>query len=178
MTDFDNTVMCWFVMCDLASHNAKMPAYKYLADQGFEVFTPLHQVLKTQNGRRIRVTVPVIRDLLFVHSTKEIIDTVVSKSLHYRFKRGSYLVPIIVNNSDMERFIAAISSSKETKYYLPGEITPNMYGRKVRIIGGELNNYEGHLLSIQGSGKKRFIVEIPGFLSASVVVEKDYIEFI
>ena len=50
-----------------------------------------------------------------------------------------------------------------------------MIGKKVKIIGGPLNGYEGNLLFIRGSRKKRLIVEIPGFLTAAVEVDPEFI---
>ena len=47
----------------------------------------------------------------------------------------------------MTRFIRAVSSSENPKYFLPGEVTEAMCGRAVRIICGPLNGYEGNLLT-------------------------------
>lgn len=53
-----------------------------------------------------------------------------------------------------------------------------MYGRKVRIMGGMLDHYEGRLLSVKGMRKRRLIVELPGLITAAVEVEPDYIQII
>ena len=42
----------WFVMRDLKRPNAKLPAYKRLAEIGFEVFTPMRWHIATRGGKR------------------------------------------------------------------------------------------------------------------------------
>lgn len=61
---------------------------------------------------------------------------------------------------------------------MPGELTSEMYNKKIRIIGGKLNGYEGNLLTVRGSKTKRLLVELPGLLAAGVEVSPEYIIFI
>ncbi|MDC1767468.1 MULTISPECIES: UpxY family transcription antiterminator [Bacteroides] len=173
--------MSWFVMRDLKRRNSKLPAYKLLSNEHFEVFTPMKWEICIKRGKRVREEIPFIQDLLFVHSTKEKLDSIVDKTetLQYRYLRGgTYCNPMTVPDGDMERFMNAVSSTGTPRYYLPGELTPSMYGRKVRIIGGPLNNYEGHLLSIRGSKVKRLLVELPNFFSAGIEVKPEFIEIL
>jgi hypothetical protein len=51
-----------------------------------------------------------------------------------------------------------------------------MYGRKIRIVGGPLNGYEGSLLTTRGSKVKRLLVELKGFLAVGVEVDPEYIQ--
>ena len=53
-----------------------------------------------------------------------------------------------------------------------------MLKRKIRIIGGPLDNYEGFLLTVRGSKVKRLLIELPTFLAASVEVEPEFIQLI
>ena len=78
----------------------------------------------------------------------------------------------------MERFIRAVHASALPKYYLPEEITPEMYNRPIRIVGGLLDGYEGTLLTTRGSKVKRLLVEIPHLLAVGVEVDLDYIQLI
>lgn len=172
---------CWFVMRDLKRSNAKLPAYKQLELLGMEVFTPLKWRLTTKNGKRVRELVPCIQDLLFVYDTRIHLDDIVSKigTLQYRFQKGGkYCDPMIVPDADMERFVKAVRDDDKTRYYLPEELTPSMYGRKIRIIGGPLEGYEGCLLKVKGARIKRLLVELPMWLTAAVEVEPEYIQLI
>ena len=171
----------WYVMRDLKRANAKLPAYMMLGDMEFEVFVPMKWQLISKHGKHIRKQVPFLRDLLFVHSTREKLDPVVAKidTLQYRYVRGGkYCDPMKVGNKEMQRFIQAVSWSENPVYYLPGEIPTTMYGRKVRIIGGELDGHEGTLLKVRGLHKKRILVELPHLLSASVDLEPEFVKFV
>lgn len=167
-------------MRDLKRTNAKNPAYEMLKDRKFEVFTPMKWHIVTRKGERVREQIPVIQDLLFVHSNRPALDPIVGKTatLQYRFLRNTWRDPMTVRDADMMRFIHAVNSSESIKYYMPGELTPEMYNKKIRIIGGELDGYEGSLLTVRGSKTKRLLVELPGLLAAGVEVSPEYITFI
>lgn len=171
----------WFVMRDLKRVNAVLPAYKLLSDLHFEVFTPMKWELKVEKGKRIHKEVPVIQDLLFVHAENNILDPVVkrNKTLQYRYvKGGAYCEPMTVREEDMRRFMKAVGSSDNPVYYRPEELTTAMCGRKIRIIGGPLDNFEGSLLTVRGSKVKRLLVELPDLLAVGVEVNPEYIQLI
>ena len=171
----------WFVMRDLKRPNAKLPAYLQLSGLDIEVFTPMKWALLSHDGKSERRLVPFMPDLLFVHSVRAVLDPIVRKTptLQYRyFKGGAYCEPMVVPGNDMSRFITAVSASKDPTYYMPGELTPDMCGRQVRIIGGALNGYEGVLLKVRGSRIRRLLVDLPNFLTAGIEVEPEYIQFV
>lgn len=170
----------WFVMRDLKRGNAKNPAYKMLQYLKFEVFTPMKWHVVTRNGEKIREEIPVMPDLLFVHSNREDLDPIVEKTetLQYRFLHKTWREPMTVREFDMGRFIHAVNSSESAKYYLPDELASEMYNKKIRIIGGNLDGYEGKLLTVRGSKTKRLLVELPGVLAAGVEVSPKYITFV
>jgi len=173
--------MQWFVMRDLKRPNALRPAYLELSEAGFEVFTPMRHVLKVCRGVRQRAEVPFINDLLFVHSTRSALDPIVATTptLQYRFARGAAAnTPIVVRDTDMDQFIAAVKTVKNPAFYSPSEITPAMHKKKIRIVGGQLDGYEGILLTVRGSKVKKLLIEIPGFIAAAIEVEPQYIQFI
>ena len=103
----------------------------------------------------------------------------VRKSLSCRtYVRGGYRIPMTVRDADMQRFIHAVESSESPRYYTPDEISSDMIGRKVRIIGGFLDGYEGYLQKLQGSRIRRLFIGLPNLLTASVEVQPEYILFL
>ena len=170
----------WYVMRDLRRSNARTTAYSLLEEAGLEVFTPREWRVSTKNGRRIREYVCVMPDLLFVRASREELDPHLERipALQYRYLRGGYRQPMVVPDADMERFIRVVGHSEEPRYYLPEEITDAMRSRRIRIVGGPLDGYEGLLLSVRGSKVKRLMVELPGFLTVAVEVSPEMIEII
>ncbi len=167
----------WFALRDFTRPNAKLPAYKLLAQNGLEVFTPMKEQLRVHAGKRTRDNVPILHDLLFVHGVREDLDPIISKTetLQYRYRKGFQRTPIIIDEAEMQRFIVAVQNSDQVKYFLPGELTPDMCGRQVRIEGGPLDQYSGKLLKLRGSRKKYLVVELSGLLYAGVRVSPEYI---
>ncbi len=170
----------WYAMRDLKRANAKEPAYKLFESKKKEVFTPMIWKLVTVKGKKTRSEVPFMPDLLFVHDSRQNLDPIVNdtETLQYRYVKGGYRVPMVVPDAEMERFIHAVKSSKEPKFFQPAEITPHLFGRRIRIVSGKLDSYEGYLLTTRGSKVKRLLVELKGFLAAGVEVNPEYIELL
>lgn len=172
----------WFVLRDLSRYNARMPGYKLLEKERIRYFMPMYYVIRKKDGRNTRVQEPAVRGMVFAYSSKEILDplTRMHQTLQFRYVYGHTVRdPMTVPRKDMERFIHAVDSSySEPLYYSMEEITPDKYGREVRIVGGELDGYTGRLLRMRGSRVKRLIVELPGFFAAGVEVRPEYIRFI
>lgn len=172
----------WFVLRDLKRANAKTPAYKLLPELGFETFTPMQWVMKDNpNGGKTRKYLPFIPSLVFAKSVKTDLDPIIEKTetLQYRFVKGApQNTPMIVPRDDMERFIKAVTANDSCIYYTPDEITPDMIGKRVRIVGGALDGTEGNLVKKRGSKKKRLILQLRDTLIASIEVEPDYIQFV
>lgn len=172
----DDTLVQWFVMRDLKRPNARVLAYKFLEGMGMEVFTPLKRHYLGA-GRGWRES-PLVHGLLFVHGTRAGLDPIVeaTPTLQYRYQPGRRQEPMVVPEADMERFVHAVKSAASPRYYLPEEVTPKMYGRRVRVVGGPLDGYEGFLLTARGSRTRRLLVSLPDFFAAGVEVNPDYIQ--
>lgn len=175
MTDSD---ILWFVMRDLTHYHSKSPAYKMLDGLKIENFTPKVQKLVVRGGKRERIEVPFIHDLVFVHDSRLNIDPIVEKvpTFQYRFLKGR--LPMTVRDKEMEQFKKAVETSEFPQFYRPQEVTPDMRKRKIRIIGGNLDGYEGTLVTVRGSKVKRLLVELPTLIAAAIEVETEYIQFL
>lgn len=168
----------WYVLRDFSQGVRDFACLRF-ERAGFRVFTPMAWRLAGRGGER--VLAPFVRDLFFAYSTRSRLDEAVSRSpeVTYRYVRGGYLRAMTVPSAEMERFILAARSAADPVYYRAGEVTPEMYGRRVRIHGGRLDGYEGSLLE-SGGGRdgKWLLVELPGFFSVGVRVQPRYVTFV
>lgn len=182
MTDSKTVAMTgakWYALRDFKRPNAIQHAWEMFRDKKMNVFTPKKWVLVTVKGKRIRKEVAFIPDLLFVHETRAVLDPIIetTATLQYRFRKyGAQNEPIVVPDADMDRFIQAVKTDKNPIYYKPSELTSDMIGKTIVVNGGPLNGYEGELLKIRGSKKRRLIVKIKDFLAAAVEVNTDYVQ--
>ena len=83
-------------------------------------------------------------------------------TLQYRWLCNTWREPMVVADTDMERFIRAVDATESPGITCRKKLPPVMYGRKIRIEGGPLNGYEGRLLTTRGSKVKRLLVELEG----------------
>ena len=176
---------CWYVLRDLARPNAKNPAYKQLQaipEMKDCVFVPLKQHVFTEFGKRVVRYVPYMPDLVFVHKSREELDPIVSKIglLQYRYVRGGKQFEAMrVRHQDFEAFRNAVEGSDNVEYYSYDEVSPRLYGKQIRIIGGRLNGLQGRLMNKRGSKTKRLLIDLQECnLSAAILVETEYIQII
>ena len=176
---------CWYVLRDLARPNAKNPAYKQLQaipEMKDCVFVPLKQHVFTEFGKRVVRYVPYMPDLVFVHKTREELDPIVSKIglLQYRYVRGGKQFEAMrVRHTDFEAFRNAVEGTDNVEYSSYDEVSPRLYGKQIRIIGGRLNGVTGRLMSKRGSKTKRLLIDLQECnLSAAILVETEYIQII
>lgn len=176
-SQWDDDVVQWYVLRFLYRDQPKVRAR--LEEDGIETFSPVKQVIRIINGKRVPRWELAIWDLLFVHAPKKVIDPYVREyaNLQFRFKSGGRKgTPLVVPEKQMNDFMTAVKTSrKQPLYFAPDEIDVAK-GTRVRMIGGMLDGYEGILLKVSGSRKKRLIIEVPGTLFAAVEVETDLIE--
>ncbi|MDD6827450.1 MAG: hypothetical protein PUE12_15355, partial [Oscillospiraceae bacterium] len=65
------------------------------------------------------------------------------------------------------------------EYFSYDEVSPRIYGKQIRIIGGRLNGFEGRLMSKRGSKDKRLLIDLQECnLSAGIQVESEYIQLL
>lgn len=174
-----NTEKQWFAMRDLKRANALMPAYKQLREAGIEVFTPMTTRFTVKEGKRVKHEEPIMRDLLFVNESRANLDPIVAKTptLQYRFKRGGKQgEAIVIPDDDMLRFIGVVQAADTPKFYSAEEVTPLMCGRKIRMVGGALDGYEGILQTVRGSKTKHLIITLPTLIAVSVDINDEFVE--
>ena len=173
----------WYVLRDLARPNAKQPAYKQLQampEMADSVFIPMIQRVFSEFGKPVVRVVPYMPDLIFVHKSKQELDPIVSKIalLQYRYVRGGKQYEAMsVRHKDFVAFRRAVEKTDNVEYFSYSEVSPRIYGKQIRIIGGRLNGFEGRLMGKKGSKFKRLLVDLRECnLSAAIQVESDYIQ--
>ena len=157
----------WFAM--RATYGRNMEAQKKLDETGVESFIPMHHVISLEKGgRKIKKYVPVVRDLVFVRTTKEGMlllkeDIDFLRNIYIPTAEGKKQV-VIVPDAQMDNFIMESESLNEgIMYFRPDEINIAK-GTKVRIHGGQYDGLEGTFIKVKGAREKRVVVEISGVI--------------
>jgi transcription antitermination factor NusG len=178
----NSTDIFWYV---LFAANGKVVKIKpCLEKASIEHFFPLYYKDKKIQGseRCERVVLPLLGNLIFVKSSKNILDPVlkevklklsISSDLYYRDLGNKKI--IIIPEDQMRNFIAVAGNEKEQVIYLPNDEVNLRKGTKVRVTGGIFAGVEGIFMRIKGD--KRLVVSIPQLFSvATAYIPSCYVQ--
>ena len=180
IADADSQVV-WFAMS--APYRRELKARDYLQAKGIECFIPMaNTIVQKRNGTKIRQLVPAIHNLIFVHTSKSIIQELKRgvDYLQYRTtpKNGKN-IPIIVPDRQMQQFIAVTQTANEELIYLRPEEVDLRKGTKVRLHGGAFDGTEGIFVKLRGKLKPRVVLLIQGVAAVALAeISADLIEII
>ena len=173
----------WYVM---HSYKNEKKAEEKLQEYGqMRFFIPTERAVRTRNGKKIVIMVPVIPSLVFVQaSQKQIVNF--KKSVYndlqfviWREHDGKTVRYLTVDNRDMQNFIQLYEhGDKNLTFYRPGEIDIRK-GVRVRVhCNGGLDQLEGIFVKVARKRSKQIVVIIPDTLAISAEVEPEVLEVI
>ena len=151
-----------------------------LDKEGINNFIPMRYEVRIRNGRKRRELVPVISDLIFVHSVQSELQKVKFKLPYFQYmidiRNGQ---KIIVPDDQMRQFIAVAGTYDEHLiFFSPDEVNLRK-GTKVRITGGDFEGYEGVFVKVKGARDRRVVISLQGVIAmAMATLSPDLIEVI
>lgn len=158
----------WFAI--RVTYSREMKLKKYLDSVNIKSFIPMHYIESTKNGQRKKILVPIIHNLIFIFSSRKILDAIKQKvivekiPIRYIMDKASN-TPIIIPERDMQNFIAVSGSLDEQLLYLT-DIEPMLgKGDRVRVIGGIFKGVEGEILRLKRD--RRVVVSIKGIIAVA-----------
>lgn len=175
-----STNICWYPL--RVTYSRELLLKEVLDAEKIESYIPMHyEYVKAGGGKSgsIRKLVPVVHNLIFVHSSLKCIERI-KKSVasflvvRYIFDRETRL-PIVVPDNQMQSFIAVSGSYDEQVVYLDPVATSLQRGDSVRITGGVFGGVEGVVIRVKGD--RRIAVCIQGVMAvATTYVHPSLIE--
>jgi len=168
----------WYAM--RATYRRESDAMRLLEKEQLGCFVPMQYKICIKKGRKVRVLVPVIHNLLFVHACLSDVQRVKSQVTYLQYitdtRSGR---KIIVPDSQMQRFIAVAGTCNDhLLYFRPDELNLSK-GTKVRVVGGDFEGYEGIFLKVKGARDRRVVVAIQGVIAVALAtIHPDLIEVI
>ena len=172
MNSNDDDRIVWFAMS--APYRRELKAKERLEGMGIECFVPMAKAVVERRGIKRRETVPAIHNLIFVHTTKNIIKQAKQgiEYLQYRTKPcNGKNTPIIVPDREMEQFITITNARMEEITYLQPDEIDIKKGTRVRIHGGTFNGTKGIFVKIKGKRNRRVVVLIEGLAAVAINAE-------
>ena len=165
----------WFPMRIAYGREERVLRIKHFLDKlSVENFLPMQRRAEEVNGRVKNRLHPAINNLIFIHSTQDII-TELKNSQSILFPLRYMMLyphdnefPSIINVPDyqMQSFILATSVQDDRIMYLGNKDFSHKIGRKVRIIDGIFKGVEGIIYRVKKD--RRVVVSIPGVTSVAI----------
>lgn len=134
------------------TYSRELKAQKLLQEAGVECF------------------VPAVHNLIFVHSTRDFLDSYKRKvegdcPLRYMIDRSTGL-PMVVRDKEMEDFIRVTAEKDEGIIYLDNPSAIVTKGTPVEIVSGPFKGVRGKLLRIRRD--RKVILQLAGVLAVAV----------
>ena len=175
-----------------ATYGRNMVARKVLEAKGIETFIPMRKARRQRRGGASRLVrgrrgvgerpvarwVPAVRDLIFVHTQRDIIQTAKQEIpfLHYimRGGDGEERTPLVVPERQMRPFIESNTpDGNDIEWLSPADMRP---GQRFRILDGPFRGLEATLQRLPGRRARSVIVSIEGLIAAAISVPIDSLE--
>lgn len=140
-----------------------------------DYFLPTRTVISQLKYRKKRSEIPVIRNLIFIHTTKQVacdISNVYGVQLFYMKDLSTHSM-LVVPSKQMEDFMFVMDLSPDGVSF---DNEPLAIGHKVKVVKGDFCGIEGEVAT--GTNKTYVIIRIEGILTASVKVPKSYLKII
>lgn len=170
--------MQWFAM--RATYRRGMQIKELLDKQGISNFIPMRYEMQEKNGRKRRMLVPVISDLIFVRAVQSELQWVKDRNPYLQYmidvRNGQ---KIIVPDEQMRQFIAVAGTYDEHLIFFSPDGVNLRKGTKVRIIGGDFKGYEGIFIKVKGARDRRVVISLQGIIAmAMATLSPDLVEVI
>ena len=166
-----------------APYRRELKAKEYLQGKGIECFVPMvNALVEKRSGAKIRKHIPAIHNLIFVHTSKNVIQEIKRgvDYLQYRtMPREGKNIPIIIPDRQMQQFIAVTQTTNEELIYMRPEEVNIAKGTRVRVHGGAFDGTEGVFVKIQGKRNPRVVLLIQGVAAVALAeISTEFIEII
>lgn len=168
----------WYAM--RATYRRELDAMRLLEKENLGCFIPMQYKISIKRGKKVRVLLPVVHNLLFVHACLSELKRIKSQITYLQYitdtRSGQ---KIIISDNEMQRFIAVAGTYNDhLMYFQPNELNLSK-GTRVRVIGGDFEGQEGVFLKVKGARDRRVVIEIQGVIAvAMATIHPDLIEVI
>ena len=175
----------WFVL--RVTYNRTQKACDIISNAGVQSYMPMHYIIKKNIGKKKRILQPLLPNLFFVYTTREIANSIVKKKdedtpiLKYYLDKtrpketnGKH-PPLTIPFDAMTNFIKATSTESDHVRIVSNEQCHYKSGDIVKVIDGEFKGVTGRVARI--AGQQRVVVEIAGLcMVATAYIPSAFLE--
>lgn len=167
MTEVAHNECQWYAL--RVTYSRELKVQDYLEAEGVQTFIPMHDAVVLRRGRRVKARVPIVHNLIFVYTTRELLNAYkqaspIGSQVRYMMNKETHQ-PIMIPLKQMEDFMA-VAGGEDSLYVNPEEMRLKK-GDRVRINSGAWQGIEGRFVRLKGG--MRVVVEIVGVMAVATV---------
>ena len=180
----DRKDILWFPM--RVTYNRETKVKESLDNLGIENFMPVKQQFVIHGGHKKLETLPAIHNLLFVHSSREILTNL--KMTEEEFSPLRYMMSrplqknakaeiITIPDRSMDNFIRAASHTDGSVIYIDYERVADKVGKRVVVTDGPFAGIEGVIMRVDKN--KHVVIKLENVLAVAIAfVPPAFLKFI
>lgn len=147
----------------------EMKLKKILDSMNIDNYIPVQYKEVIKNGIKKKILQPVIRNLVFIRTSRVVLDDVKTDvegtiPIRYMYNKATK-TPITINEKEMRQFIAVSGMLTEQLIYVTLEDCRLKRGERVRVVGGIFKGVEGEVVRIKND--RRVLVSINGVMAVA-----------
>ena len=167
MTDTAHKESQWYAL--RVTYSRELKVQEYLEAEGVQTFIPMHDAVVLRRGRRVKARLPIVHNLIFVYTTREILNAYkqaspIGSQVRYMMNKETHQ-PIVIPQKQMEDFMA-VAGGEDSLFLDPEELRLKK-GDRVRINSGAWQGIEGRFVRLKGG--MRVVVEIQGIMAVATI---------
>ena len=160
----------WFVL--RVTYNRTQKARAIISNANVQSYIPMHYIVKKKIGKKTRILQPLLPNLFFVYTTRDIVISLIRKKEDEHSILKFYLdktkpleengkhPPLTISFDAMSNFIKATSSSSEHVRIVSEKQCHFRSGDIVKVTGGDFEGVIGKVARI--AGQQRVVIDISG----------------
>lgn len=159
----------WYVM--RATYSREMKARDMLEREGVNCFVPIKTAREiTSNGETKAIERPMVRNYIFVRTTRSFMDEYKRKveekcPLRYVIDKSTGM-PMVVSEKEMEDFIRVTTNASDEIQYLDNIDRVLSLGKNVEVIAGHMAGVQGKVVRFRGN--RRVVVSLAGMVGVAL----------
>ena len=157
------------------TYSRELSIKQYLDDLNIENFIPMrYGMVPNDNGKMRRKLIPAVNNLIFIHSTRQILTNL--KMTRREFLPLRYMISrphdsergtvMVVPDNQMNNFIRVASIQDERVIFPEQSTFLGKEGHQVRVTDGDFKGVTGVIKRVKGS--KRVVVELKGIAAVAI----------
>lgn len=122
---------------------------------GIESYVPMHFETRTYNGQQRKAWVPLIHNLIFIHTSAARLRSLKSGTdlpIRYIMDRSSG-APSVIPEQQMRDFMAVVATCDKHVEVVPAQCVDLTRGDRVRVTDGPFAGIEGRYIRHKGHSK-------------------------